>query len=126
MARAAAVLMLHGVGLCQNRADMARSKNSPEVFELECPCCGATLKVDAQVKAVLEHKEKPRPKTIEDITAGVERLKGAEKAREEAFQKSVEAMKSSKSILDRKFEELLKKAKQDDPNAPPPKPLGLE
>ena len=103
---------------------MARSRNPLEgpTFEIECPCCGATLKVDAQVKAVLEHKEKPRPKTIEDIAAGVERLKGAEKAREEAFQKSVEAMKSSKSILDRKFEELLKKAKQDDPTAPPPKP----
>ena len=107
---------------------MARSRNPIEgpTFEIECPCCGATLKVDSQVKAVLEHKEKPRPKTIEDIAAGVARLKGAERAREEAFQKSVEAMKSSKSILDRKFEELLKKAKQDDPTAPPPKPLGLE
>jgi transketolase len=107
---------------------MAPSKSSPQspTFEIECPCCGATLKVDSQVKAVLEWKEKPRPKTIEDIAAGVERLKGEEKAREAAFQKSVEAMKSSKSILDRKFEELLKKAKQDDPTAPPPKPLGLE
>ena len=107
---------------------MAQSKNPPKggTFEIECPCCGATLKVDPQVRAVLEFQEKPRPKTIEDIAAGVEKLKGAEKAREEAFQKSVDAMKSSKSILDRKFEELLKKAKADDPSAPPPKPLGLE
>ncbi len=107
---------------------MPPSHNAPRIptFEIECPCCGATLKIDAQVRAVLEYKEKPRPKTIEDLEAGVERLKGEEKAREAAFQKSVEAMKSSKSILDRKFEELLKKAKQDDPTAPPPKPLGLE
>ena len=111
-----------------NRAVMAQGKRAggTEVFEIECPCCGATLKVDAQVRAVLEHKEKPRPKTLEDIAAGVQMLKGAQQAREEAFQKSVEAMKSSKSVLDRKFEELLKKAKADDPNAPPPKPLGLE
>jgi DNA repair exonuclease SbcCD ATPase subunit len=107
---------------------MAQAKKSGmgETFEVECPCCGATLKVDSRVKAVLEHKEKPRPKTLEDINVGVERLKGAEQAREEAFQKSVEALKSSKSVLDRKFEELLKKAKADDPTAPPPKPLGLE
>lgn len=107
---------------------MAQAKKSggAETFEVECPCCGATLKVDARVRAVLEHKEKPRPKTLEDINVGVERLKGAEQAREEAFQKSVEALKSSKSVLDRKFEELLKKAKADDPTAPPIKPLGLE
>ncbi len=104
---------------------MAQAKNSG-AFEVECPCCGATLKVDSRVKAILEHKEKPRPKTLEDINVGVERLKGAEQAREEAFQKSVEALKSSKSVLDRKFEELLKKAKADDPTAPPIKPLGLE
>jgi hypothetical protein len=107
---------------------MAQGKKRTEAatFEIECPCCGATLKVDAQVRAVLEFKAKPKPKTIEDIAAGVELLKGAKQAREEAFQKSVEAMKSSKDVLDRKFEELLKKAKADDPNAPPPKPLGLE
>ena len=107
---------------------MAQGKQqSPDsAFEIECPCCGATLKVDAQVKAVLESKEKPRPKTIEDISAGVALLKGAEKAREQAFEKSFQAMKSSKDVLDRKFEELLKKAQSSDPNAPPPKPIGLE
>jgi len=107
---------------------MAQAKKSggAETFEVECPCCGATLKIDTRVRAVIDHKEKPQPKTLEDLNAGVELLKGAKQAREEAFQKSVEALKSSKSVLDRKFEELLKKAKSDDPAAPPPKPLGLE
>jgi hypothetical protein len=104
---------------------MPQGKKS-STFEIECPCCGATLKVDGQVKAVLEHKAKPRPKTLEDIATGVELLKGAQAAREEAFQKSVEAMKSSKDVLSRKFDELLKKAKADDPSTPPPKPMGLE
>ena len=104
----------------------AKQTGTGDTFEVECPCCGATLKVDSRVKAVLEHTEKPRPRTLEDISVGVERLKGAEQAREEAFQKSVEALKSSKSVLDRKFEELLKKAKADDPATPPLKPLGLE
>jgi predicted nucleotide-binding protein (sugar kinase/HSP70/actin superfamily) len=95
-------------------------------FEVECPCCGATLKIDSEVRAVISHKEKPAPKTLEDISAGVARLKGAQAQREEAFQKSFEAMKSSKDVLSRKFDELLKQAKEDDPSKPPPKPLGLE
>ncbi|MCL4797783.1 MAG: hypothetical protein KJZ84_24680 [Bryobacteraceae bacterium] len=97
-----------------------------KAFELDCPCCGATLKIDPEVKAVLSHKEKPRPKTIEDISAGVAKLKEQEAAREDAFKKSFEQMKSSKDVLNRKFDELLKKAQEDDPNAPPPKPLGLD
>lgn len=95
-------------------------------FEVECPCCGATLKVDATVKAVLSHKEKPRPKTIDDISAGVEKLRSAQAEREAAFNKSFEQVKSSKDVLSAKFDELLKQAKQDDPSKPPPKPLGLD
>lgn len=95
-------------------------------FDLECPCCGATLKIDSEVRAVLDYKEKPKPKTLEDIASGVERLKHAESQREEAFQKSFQQMKSSKDVLAAKFDELLKKAKEDDPSKPPPKPLGLD
>jgi predicted nucleotide-binding protein (sugar kinase/HSP70/actin superfamily) len=95
-------------------------------FEVECPCCGATLKVDAQVKAILSHKEKARPKTIDDISSGVERLKTQKAEREAAFNKSFEQVKSSKDVLSAKFDELLKQAKQDDPTKPPPKPLGFD
>jgi predicted nucleotide-binding protein (sugar kinase/HSP70/actin superfamily) len=95
-------------------------------FEVECPCCGATLKVDATVKAVLSHKEKPRQKTIDDISSGLEKLKNAQAEREAAFKKSFEQVKSSKDVLSAKFDELLKQAKEDDPSKPPPKPLGLE
>lgn len=97
-----------------------------KAFEVDCPCCGATLKVDPEVKAVLSHREKPKPKTLEDLTAGVAKLKQEQAAREDAFNKSFQQMKSSKDVLNRKFDELLKKAKEDDPTAPPPKPLGLE
>lgn len=97
-----------------------------EAFELDCPCCKATLKIDPNLRVVLSHQEKEAPKTIEDIGAGLQKLKGAEQRREQAFQKSFEQMKSSKDVLAAKFDELLKKAQQDDPSKPPPKPLGLE
>lgn len=105
---------------------MAGEMAKTGTFEIECPCCGAALKVDAALKAVLSFLEKPAPKTIEDIQEGLSRLKGAEQKREEAFRKSFEQMKSSKDVLAAKFDELLRKAKEEDPSKPPPKPLGLE
>lgn len=102
------------------------AKPGANSFEVDCPCCGAALKVDPGVKAIISHKEKPRPKTIEDIGAGIAGLKVQEAQREEAFKKSFEQMKSSKDVLAAKFDELLKKAKEDDPSKPPPKPLGLD
>jgi len=97
-----------------------------EPFELECPCCGATLKINPALKAVVSFQEKPKPKTIGDIQEGLSLVKQAEKKREEAFQKSFEQLKTSKDVLSAKFDELLKKAKEDDPAKPPPKPIGLE
>jgi predicted nucleotide-binding protein (sugar kinase/HSP70/actin superfamily) len=103
---------------------MAKSKTA--AFELDCPCCGATLKIDPEVKAVLDFKEKPKPKTIEDLQAGVAKLQREKAEREAAFQKSFEQMKSSKEVLARKFDELLKKAKEDDSETPPPRPFDLD
>jgi predicted nucleotide-binding protein (sugar kinase/HSP70/actin superfamily) len=101
-------------------------KPDASIFEVECPCCGSTLKINAAVKAVVDHKEKPRAKTIEDFGEGIAKLKNAASEREAAFQKSFESMKSSKDVLAAKFDELLKKAKSDDPTKPPPKPLGFD
>jgi hypothetical protein len=96
------------------------------LFEIECPCCKARLSVDPATKAVITFEEPPRPRTVEDIEAAARALRGESARREELFQKSVEAHRSSADILSRKFDELLKKAKADDPTKPPPKPLGLD
>ena len=101
-------------------------KPKPVTFEVECPCCRAKLKIDPEVKAVLSHQAHEAPRTLEDISLGVEKLKGAEARREESFQKSFEQMKSSKDVLARKFDELLKQAKEDDPTKAPPKPFGFD
>ena len=44
------------------------AKPSPQ-FEVACPCCGATLKIDPEVKAVIAHTAKAVPKTFEDLEA---------------------------------------------------------
>lgn len=96
------------------------------LFDVECPCCKAKLRVDPATKTVITFEEPPRQRTVEDLEAAAKALRGESARREELFQKSVEAHKSSADVLSRKFDELLKKAKSDDPSKPPPKPLGLD
>lgn len=93
---------------------MAKSKGA---FDIECPCCRAMLKVDPVTPCVISYKEAEKPRTVENIEAGLDKLKGEAARREDAFQKSFEHHKSQKDVLDRKFEELLKQAKSD-PNPP--------
>lgn len=97
---------------------MAKSKG--ELIEVKCPCCEATLQIDPSLKAVISHKAHEKPKVIEDMAVAVQKLKGEEARREEAFQKSFEAHKGHQKVLERKFDELFKQAKEN-PGEPPPK-----
>jgi hypothetical protein len=91
-----------------------------DLVEVRCPCCEAILQIDPELKAVISYTEHKKPPSIEDIGAAVQKLKGEEARRDEVFQKSFEQHKSHQKVLDRKFDELLKQAKEN-PNAPPPK-----
>lgn len=91
-------------------------------IEVECPCCKSTLKVDVKTGAVLIHKEPERPKPIEDIGAAVRGLKAEAEKREEIFQKSLSDQKTRQSVLDRKFDELFKQAKDSPADERPFRP----
>jgi len=96
---------------------MAKAKG---MFDVKCPCCQAELKIDPETRAVITHKAPEKPPAIEDLAAAVERLKGESGRREEAFRKSFEAEKMQSQVLSKKFDELLRKAKEE-PVGPPPK-----
>ncbi len=91
-----------------------------KLIEVVCPCCQAELKIDPATEAVITFKQPEKPRTLEDISTGLERLKGEAARREEAFRKSFEAEKMGAEVRARKFDELFKKAKES-PNEPPPK-----
>ena len=96
-----------------------------QLLEIECPCCDAVLKVDPATGAVITHKEKERPKPIEDMAAAVAKVKADEAARGAKFAAQVEREKASKDVLNKKFDELLKQAKSE-PVTKPIKPLGFD
>lgn len=95
---------------------MARAKR---LIEVECPCCQAHLKIDPATGAVIAHQAPEKPRPVESLEAAVARLKGEAARREEIFQRSLEAEKRHGEVLERKFEELLRQAKEK-PDLPPP------
>jgi hypothetical protein len=82
-------------------------------FELLCPCCHARLKIDTELKAVIDHEAPKVPRKFASVDDALGALKGADDEREKKFAASVEAEKSKKDVLNRKFKELFDKAKDD-------------
>ena len=95
------------------------SKSVPLIV-VTCPCCQAELHIDPQTHAVIRHKEHEKPRTMADIEAAVQHYRGSADRREDAFKKSVEAHKSHHDVLSKKFDEMLRIAKEN-PDEPPPK-----
>ena len=96
------------------------------VFDVVCPCCQAMLRVDQETGVVLSHKQPEKPPVIEDIGLAASRLKGEAARREEAFKKSLLDHKNRESVLNKKFDELFKQAKEDPKEGPPPRAFDLD
>jgi hypothetical protein len=96
------------------------------MFDVECPCCQAILKIDPETRAVIAHTVPEKPPAIEDLAAEVAKLKGAGARREELFQKQFEAEKSHGKVLEKKFEELFKRAKENPDLTPPKRDIDLD
>lgn len=97
-----------------------------ELFQIECPCCQAVLKVDPVTRAVIAHKIPEKPPAIEDLAAAVTRLKGEAGRRDEVFRKQVAAEKSRGQVLNTKFDELLRQAKENPDTKPPTRDIDLD
>jgi len=96
------------------------------LFEVNCPCCDAILKIDPETRAVISHRIPEKAPLIEDLAAAVQRLKGAAGRREEAFQKSFQDHKQHGKVLESKFDELLRQAKESPDQGPPKRDFDLD
>lgn len=97
-----------------------------ELIEVECPCCGSTLRIDAETKAVIQHREPEKKPLIEDLQVAVKQLKGEADRRNDVFEKSFASHLSADKVREKKFEELLKQAREDKSGAPPKRPFDLD
>ena len=86
-------------------------------FVVPCPCCQAKLTIDAELGAVIAHEEPPRQRSTADLGTAIDQLASKSREREERFRQQMAAEADKSKVLDRKFQEGLKKAK-DDPGKP--------
>ncbi len=84
----------------------------PKQFEVTCPCCHATLKVDAGDQAVIAHTPPPRVKTFADLDAAAKAMHEQDSRKESLFRQAVDAEKNKANLLEKKFQEAVKRAKE--------------
>jgi len=98
----------------------------PESFEVSCPCCSAMLKVDDASRAVISHIPPERPKTFNDFEEAARAMKEQDSRRESLFRQSVEAEKNKAELLEKKFQEAVKRAKETPDAAPRIRDIDLD
>jgi hypothetical protein len=95
-------------------------------FEVACPCCGASLKIDVDTKAVIAHTPKAVPKMFDDIEHAARAMKEQDSRKESIFRQSVEAQKNSADLLEKKFQEAVRKAKETPDTGKPLRDFDLD
>lgn len=82
-----------------------------EKFTVICPCCEATLTIDAATGTLLAHEEKKK------VLASFDDLKGElskqKELRDQLFSQEMSSMKDRERLLDEKFKEAMKRAEGD-------------
>jgi hypothetical protein len=82
-------------------------------FEIQCPCCEATIVVDRVSGEVLLHKAKEvrTGGSLESMVAGLESQKTEAAKR---FDRQLESQKDRARILEEKFKEAMERAEKSD------------
>ena len=92
-------------------------------YSIICPCCEATLTVDAGTGALLAHEEKKKVLgSFEDLKGNLDKQK---EHREQIFAQEMSSMKDRERLLEEKFKEALKRA-EGDTTTPFRNPLDLD
>ncbi len=93
-------------------------------FTVLCPCCEGRLTIDPELRAVIAHEPAPPRRSVKDLGAALGSLGAKAAEREARFRQQMEVEAQKSRLLDRKFQEGLKKA-QDSPD-PPRRPFDFE
>jgi len=91
-----------------------------------CPCCGSALQIDTETRLVINHKKPEKKPLIEDLQSAVQQLKGEAERRNDVFEKSFATHLGSDKLREKRFEELLRQAKENPSGAPPKRPFDLD
>ena len=104
---------------------MSRRQQDARKLEVICPCCGATLTVDAELGKVLFQQAPLKQDRGPDLDQAAQLLKKEADRREALFRQSANEEKIKSELLDRKFKEAFEKTK-DQPTGPPIRDFDLD
>jgi hypothetical protein len=99
--------------------------DKPTTIQITCPCCEATLTIDPELAVVLDHKAPVRPQISVDLKDAAQMVKDEAARRDEKYKQLAEAEKNKSKVLEAKFQELFKKAKEE-PITKPLKDIDLD
>ncbi|MFT4114167.1 hypothetical protein [Silvibacterium sp.] len=102
------------------------SSKQQSTIEVACPECGSMMKVDPATGAVIAHTPAPRKRTFEDFETAAKAMREQNERKESLFRQSVEAQKNSNDLLDKKFAEALRKAKESPDTGKPLRDFDLD
>ncbi len=100
-------------------------KSKDKTFEVACPDCGAMLKIDAATGLVVSHTPAPRKRLFEDLETAAQAMREQGERTESIFRQSVDAEKNKADLLEKRFAEALRKAK-DAPDVKPMREIDLD
>ena len=98
---------------------MSDPADNKPVVQVECPCCGSTLVIDAARGVVLECRQPVNPRKEADLKDAQQVLQEESSRIHERFRQIVEADKGRGATMEKKFKDFLEKTKDE----PAPKPV---
>jgi hypothetical protein len=102
------------------------SAKGNSTIEVACPECSATLKIDVATRAVIAHTPAPRKRTFEDFETAARAMREQDERKESIFRQAVDAEKNKNDVLEKKFAEALRKAKETPDEGKPLRDFDLD
>jgi hypothetical protein len=102
------------------------SSKQKTMLEVACPECGSTMKIDVATGAVIAHTPAPRKRTFEDFETAARAMREQDERKESLFRQAVDAEKNKNEVLEKKFAEALRKAKESPDTGKPLRDFDLD
>ncbi len=104
---------------CRRRS---HNEGMADRVDIVCPCCETRLVADVETGEILS-EERPKKDLGKSFSEAMNKVRSGESRREEAFSKAYERTQKLDTLLEKKFEEARKKAKNDDSGDKPHNPM---
>jgi hypothetical protein len=104
---------------------MPDPEDTKTVLNLDCPCCGAQIKIDAVSGAIVESREAADQRKNASLSEAQQLLKEDSERIHDKYRQIAEADKAREATMDKKFREFFEKTKND-PHQKPVRDIDLD